>query len=544
MENKKRIMIIGLDGSTFDLIKPWSENGYLPIFKKLLKEGVHGNLRSTIPHATIPAWPSFATGCNPGKHGLYDFFKEKKSSYDLTVEINPSGAINKPTLWKILGDYGYNVSVINVPATYPPSRVNGYMITGMLTPPKVKFTYPHEFQNELIENIGEYNVFFQALSAKNPEVLLNDLNKTLETRFKAVEYLWTEKKPDFLMMVDNGTDRSEHELWKYLDKQNPLYEKKKVEKYGNPLLKYYKEVDKTLGKILKLIDEDTILLLMSDHGQGSLHKFVNLNMFLIKEGYMKIKKNPLSKIKYFFFKLGFTPKNLYELLRKIGMERYASDRISSKTKLSILNKFLFSTSDIDWSKTKAFSSGVTGSITINLDGRQPDGCVSSIKYESLVNEIVKKLNNLNDNDNNKKIIKKVYRKDEIYKGAYLDQAPDIVAIPEEYYEFFGMHGFTFNKMLVKTFGNSGSHRENGIFMAFGRGIKNNYEVKDANILDITPTVLYIMGISQPDYMDGKVISDIFDDDYEFAKVEGKLRNIEIEKLKIKDLVKKLKKDII
>ena len=542
MEKKKRIMIIGLDGSTFDLIKPWSKEGKLPTFKKLLKDGVHGDLRSTIPHATIPAWPSFATGCNPGKHGLYDFFKEKKSSYDLTVEINPSRAIKKPTIWKILGDYGHRVAVINVPATYPPSKINGYMIAGMLTPPKAKYTFPPEFQKELNEKIGEYKIFFQALSAKNPKVLLNDLKKTLEMRVKAVEYLWNEKKPDFLMMVDNGTDRSEHELWKYLDKDNPLYDKNMVEKYGNPLLKYYEEVDRSLARILKLIDEGTILILMSDHGQGSLRKFVNLNMFLIKEGYMKIKKSPISKIKYSLFKLGFTPKNIYELLRKMGMERYASDRISAKTKLSILNKTLFSTIDIDWSRTKAFSSGVTGSITINLEGRQPNGCVSSKnQYESIVNEIIQELNLLVDNENNNKIIKKVYRKEEIYTGPYLDQAPDIVAIPEEYYEFFGMHGFTFNKMLIKTFGNSGSHRENGIFMAVGKDIKSSLKIKEANIIDIAPTILYITGIFPPDYMDGKVLYNIFNENSEFSNGKRKLQKIDIEKVKIKELVKKLKK---
>ena len=144
-----KIMVIGLDGATFDLIKPWASEGKLPTFKKLLKNGIYANLESTVPYATVPAWPSFATGCNPGKHGFYDFFKEKENSYELTVEARPSKVVKQPTLWEILSYYNKNVAVINVPGTYPPYKINGYMITGMLSPPGAKFTYPLDFKDEL-----------------------------------------------------------------------------------------------------------------------------------------------------------------------------------------------------------------------------------------------------------------------------------------------------------------------------------------------------------------------------------------------------------
>jgi len=541
MNKKKRIMIIGLDGATFNLIKQWIKEEKLPTFKKLLDNGVHGDLLSTIPHATIPAWPSFATGCNPGKHGFYDFFKEKSGSYDLTVEMRPSKAIKELTIWEILSDYGSKVGVINVPGTYPPIKVNGFIVSGMLTPPKVNFTYPPDFEKELIENIGEYKVFFSSLSAKNPEVLLEDLKKTLEMRAKALEYIWLTKKVDFLMMVDNGTDRAEHVWWKYLDQENPLYKKSDVEEYGNPLLEYYQEVDGVLSRIMNMIDEDTVLILMSDHGQGPLRKFVNLNMFLIKEGHMVVKKSTISKIKYFLFKFGFSPKNIYDILGKIGIERYASDRINQKTKLSIINKIFFSTSDIDWSKTKAFSSGVTGAITINLKNREPEGCVSfDEEYERIKDEIIKKLNLLIDPENKKNIVKKVYKKEEIYFGPYLDKAPDIVAVPTESYEFFGMHGFTFNKIIIPTFGNSGGHRSEGIFIAFGNKIKKGIEIKGAKIIDIVPTVLNIMNIPTPENIDGNVLNDIFENNKKILMKHEKHRvNNSNEKGKIGQAISKL-----
>jgi len=542
VSERTRVMIIGLDGATFDLIKPWAEEGYLPTFKELLENGTHGPLKSTIPFATIPAWPSFATGCNPGKHGFFDFFKEKKNSYDLSVELYPSKAIKQPTLWEILSRYNKKVAVINVPGTYPPTEVNGYIITGMLTPPGAKFTYPAEFQEELISKIGHYNVFFSALSAKNPDVLLEDLEKTLKTRLKALEYLWKEKKPDFLMMVDNGTDRAEHELWRFLDPLNPLYNPKEIEKYGNPLLKYYQIVDDALQRIIEFLDDDTILFIMSDHGQGTLRKFVNLNLFLIKKGHMKIRNNIMTKLKYLLFNHGFTPFNIYKVLRKLGIERLASDRVDNQRKLSILNRFFFSTSDIDWSKTKAFASGVTGAISLNVKGRQPQGIIKYDKeYEDLREEIISDLFELEDSETGERIVKETYKREEIYDGPYLDMAPDIIAVPRDGYEFFGMYGFSSNKDVEVTHGNSGSHRPYGIFMAMGRGVKKGIKINGARIIDIAPTVLHVMGVPIPSHMDGAILMKIFEEDMEIAPRNVEYQIEDYEKERIRANIKQLKK---
>jgi len=288
-----------------------------------------------------------------------------------------------------------------------------------------------------------------------------------------------------------------------LDPENPLYNEEEVKKYSNPLLKYYKTVDKFLKKVMEIIDKDTTLFLMSDHGQGPLRKFINLNMLLIEEGFMKIKDGSKNKIRYWLFKHGFTPKNIYDLLRKIGLERYASDRLSIKTRLRLLNKLFFSSSDIDWSKTVAFASGVTGAITINLKGRQPQGIVKKEEYEEIREQLIEVLLKFRDDGN--KIVKNVYKREEIYHGPYLDKAPDLVAVPAEYYEFFGMHGFTFDKIVIPTFGNSGSHRPYGIFMAYGKDVAKGKKIKGANIIDVAPTILNVMGLPIPKEMDGKII---------------------------------------
>ena len=504
-------MVIGLDGATFDIISPWAEEGKLPTLKKLMGEGIHGNLRSTIPCATIPAWPSFATGCNPGKHGFYDFFKEKDNSYEMTVESLPSRAIKQPTLWDILSRNDKSVALINVPGTYPPAKVNGHMITGLFTPSNAKYTYPPGFGAELERSIGKYDVFFSALSAKNPRVLMRDLEQTLEQRVKAALYLWKEKQPQFLMVVDNGTDRAEHELWRFLDASNPLYDARDVQTHGNPLLTYFQKVDEMVGEMVSHLDENTTLIIMSDHGQASLRKFVNLNLFLLDEGFMSIKNEAKSRLRYLLFDHGYSPRSLYVALRKLGLERFATDRVSQRTRLSLLNGLFFSTSDIDWPRTKAFASGVTGAICINLKDRQPQGTISQgTEYESLRDEIIDRLAQLKDPETGVTVVEAVHRREEIYHGPCLHKAPDIIATAGDGYEFFGMHGFSFCKVIEKTFGNSGSHSPDGIFMAVGRDIKRGARITTANILDVAPTILHIMGLPVPETMDGTVLKEIFE----------------------------------
>lgn len=542
ISSQSKVMIIGLDGATFDLIKPWAAEGELPTFKKLIDEGVHGPLTSTIPFATIPAWPAFATGCNPGKHGFYDFFIERENSYELTVEMQPSRVIKQPTLWSILSKHHKSVAVINVPATYPPSKVNGYMITGMLTPPGAKCSYPPEFHAELEQNIGKYNTFFSALSAKNPDMLGKDLENTLEQRIRAVEYLWKEKQTDFLMMVDNGTDRAEHELWRFLDPLNPLHNADEVIKFGNPLLKYYQTVDKAMARILELMDENTTLIIMSDHGQGTLRKWLNINLFLIQSGYMVVKNNVFSRLKYLLFRCGYCPRNLYRLLQKFGFERYASDRVSQKTRLSLLNKLFFSTTDIDWKRTRAFAAGMSGGIRINLTDRQPSGMVQpGEEYEHLRKEISEKLVQWEDPFTGDAVIKTAYKREELYHGDCLEKAPDIVAVQQDTYEFFNMHGFSSNQDILETFGNSGCHRPNGIFIAYGNEMKKGVELEGATIIDVAPTVLHIMNIPIPKNMDGQVLNKVFNKESDLASKSVKYDTSNLESDRIKHRLGKIGK---
>ena len=161
---RERVLVIGIDGATFDLLTPWMEEGFLPNLAALMGSGSHGPLRSTIPPITASAWTSFQTGKNPGKHGLFDFTQYRPGSYE-TSYVNASSVLAEP-LWQVLSRQGKRVVVINVPVTYPPRPVNGYLISGMLTPSMdVEFTYPPDLYQQMVREIGDYQIFLPARAA-------------------------------------------------------------------------------------------------------------------------------------------------------------------------------------------------------------------------------------------------------------------------------------------------------------------------------------------------------------------------------------------
>ena len=487
-----RVLILGLDGATFELIKPWADAGLLLAFKKVMDQGTYGILKSSIPYYTIPAWISFATGCNPGEHGLFGFFKEGKKGYDYILNMNPSTLVKQKTLWQILSDHKKTVGVINVPGTYPPSKVNGYMVTSILTPPDSPFTYPRSFEETINQFLGKYDIFFKN-GSKDAYKVIDNAYSLQDQRYRLAWYLWQKKKVDFLTVVDSGTDRVGHELFWCLD-QNC--------KDRNYLLEYYSSVDVTLSKILSWLDDDTTLIIMSDHGMERLDRFLNLNAFLMSKGYLKVKNGITNKIKKCMFDHNITPHNIYKILRKLGLERLVIDGMNADQKFSLINKLFFSANNIDWANTTAYASGTLNGIRINIKGRQPLGCVRKRDVESFKDKLILEL--LTWEDSGKRVIKRIDRSEDIYHGKYVKDAPDLVCDPIKGYEFFSAHGFAFKDLIVDSFGVSGCHNSDGIFIAYGKNIEHKI-LDDANIIDIAPTVLNLMDVPILENMDGKVL---------------------------------------
>jgi predicted AlkP superfamily phosphohydrolase/phosphomutase len=312
---------------------------------------------------------------------------------------------------------------------------------------------------------------------------------------------------DFLMVVFNGTDRIQHELWKYLDKKNPQYDQNGAEIYGNAILNYYIKIDKVIGRLLQKIDENTISIIMSDHGAGSLHKFIYINSWLLNNGLLKLKDDLLTWIKFWMFKNGFSPTNLYKLLHKLGLGKIR-ETVDKDKEYKLLKTVSLSFANVDWARTKAYSIG--GQIFLNVKDREPEGIIDPKEYYKVRNCIINKLYKLKDPETGADVIGKVLKKEEIYFGECVNAAADLIPLPkDEKYVIFSEHEFGAKSPIGRSFGISGWHRMNGIFVMTGKNIKKGVKIPSRNIIDIAPTIFFIMNLPIPKDIDGRVIKDAF-----------------------------------
>ncbi len=521
MSERQQVIVIGLDGATFDVIKPWAMEGKLPTFAQLLQTGSYGEMQVQYPCGTAPNWSSFRTGVNPGNHGFYSFMDRVEGSYKIRP-ISPATR-NRYGFWETLGLHGKRVGVVNVPTTYPPSPVNGYMVTGMFTPnERVDYTYPPEFKQEIKQAMPDYRVNYGDFFPGGVADMVAEQVKEAQHRFQLARYMLDHKDLDFLMLVIRGTDRMGHDGFRFLDPTHPDYDADEIAKHGNPVLNYYTALDEQLGQFLQGIPPETVVLFMSDHGQRPLHTVLNVGNFLLDAGYLQVKKSLVSQLKYWLLKVGWSPRTVVKIagaLRMIRTLKRARNR-GGETTHALQSTLFFSNADIDWSRTTAYlptESG--GAINVNLKGREPEGHVEpGEEYERIRRQIVRDLEALRDPKTGDPIIERVFLSEELYHGRYFDHAPDIVIYPARRYSFIGGHNFPFWGLLSASFGLSGVHSKLGIFLCHGRHIRSSL-VEGVNIIDLAPTILHLLDVPIPKSMEGRVLTEIFEPGSPFAARE-------------------------
>ncbi|MGD2048236.1 MAG: alkaline phosphatase family protein, partial [Chloroflexota bacterium] len=315
-----KVVVIGLDGAPFPLIQKWVNSGDLPNLAQITNRGSFGVLRSTIPVHSPTAWSTFITGLNPGKHGVYDFVRREPDSYRLRV--TRSNQIAGASLWHLLSTNGRKVGIMNVPMTYPPEEVNGFLISGLGTPDYVSYTYPPSLSQEL--NSAGYRVnkkFFY-----DPERIdewLEDLHQVSELRGKIACQLMRDKTWDFFMVVFRNTDEICHFFWRHMDSTHPEHDPGAPEKYKSAILDLYRRVDHWVGEIRKAAGNDTNIIVMSDHGAGPLYKDVFINEWLLANGWLKLKEEPPKRrlIDSFSRRTGFTRKQISDALTRLHLHR-------------------------------------------------------------------------------------------------------------------------------------------------------------------------------------------------------------------------------
>ncbi len=509
MSHSGKVLVIGLDGATLDLVGPWMKNGLLPNLSTFLNEGIVTTLESVVPPQTASGWSSIITGKNPGKHGIFGFFKRAPDDYDL-IPINSSDR-KSLDIWQILSRFGKKIGVINVPITYPIRKVNGFLISGPLTPYGAKdFFYPEGVIDELSQNIGAFLPPFTDTFGRNEDEFLDKLYMTTDNLAEAIKYLMKNKEWDFFMTVFFGTDRVQHEFWKYMDPSSTDVDPVRKTKYQGAILRYYQKVDSIIGEMLAATPDDATVLVVSDHGAEQLTKYVHPNVFLLREGFLRIRRGLVEQLRYFLFKMGLTPSNFLKLGLGLRARRIKKTLGKAKTR-KLMSKFFTSLKDVDWSKSKAYSFGGWGRIFINLAGREPQGIVrQGEEYEALRSQIVQRLQVLVDPDTGEKLFTsggRIFRKEDIYIGPHIAEAPDIVFQLRRGYLSFPAYEFGSSSIISKATGWSGAHAMNGLLMLKGKNIRKGSQVDNAKIIDIAPTLLAIMGLDVPSDMDGRVLTE-------------------------------------
>lgn len=509
---KNKIFVIGIDAATFDVIFPLIKGGKLPNLYSIIKEGSYGELSSTIPPLSPVAWTSFMTGVNPGKHAITDVLLRKPGGYSL-VFANTTYRRSKP-IWSILHEFERKVCIINVPLTYPPDKVNGCMITGMLTPFGVTdFGYPQTLIREIESKFGDYTLEINARQGKDK--LLQSVYHLIEYQESVTKYLMGKYYWDLFVVVFTAVDRVQHFFWQYMDKNHPRYCEKDAKKYRHAIFDTYQKVDATIGHLINEIKDETTIVILSDHGAGPVYKAFSLVDWLCEKGYLYLKD-----MQGINRRRGVHTTQLYKsFVKRVLPKRIinALKRRREDTNKQIELTHLFS--NINWSQTRAFSEGAGGGIFINVKGREPEGIVNRFdEYESLRAEIIAELEKLIDPHSGARVIKKIYKREEIYSGEYLALAPDLVVICEKGYNIMSPSeslklGVKKDKRLFFPHIWSGKHEENGIICLKGLGIKKGFKLTDAKIIDIVPTILYLMGYPLVRDFDGTVLVDAIEESF-------------------------------
>jgi predicted AlkP superfamily phosphohydrolase/phosphomutase len=509
MLNTSRVMVIGLDGATLDLILPWARSGHLPTLSKLMDIGAYSRLRSVWPVVSSAAWTTFMTGVNPGKHGVFDFVYRDPESYRLRPVTRRQ--IGYPSLWRLLSEQGRRVVVLNVPITYPPESVNGLLVSGLGTPNFKTFTYPPDLGDKLLEN--GYRVNRQiSYPYGNEEAFLADSYEITECMTATTLSLMTDNPWDFLMVVYRDTDDIAHGFWRHMDATHPDHDPERSDVYEDAILHYYGELDKQLATLIEAAGPDTTVFVVSDHGVGPLYKEVYLNEWLRQRGYLVSRSRPFHR--RLLGQVGLTRHNVSRLMRTMHLDRaeqLIKDLLGEKIDMLPRNAWGDFCRRIDWSQTRAYSFGYQGQIYINLARREPQGIVEpGYEYEKLRNELCQVLLEWVDPADGEPVVDSVRKKEDIYQGPYLDRAPDLIMsmrdlayITRQGRELGNQPGSIFGSTRMRE---SGGHRPNGTLIAAGPDIAQAHGERSAAWLgDVAPTVLHVLGCSIPESADGQVL---------------------------------------
>ena len=517
MGKSTKTLVIGLDGVSFNVLTPLIGKGLMPNIAGIMDRGCHGELLSTIPPFTAPAWASFMTGLNPGKHGVISFLESVAGQWDdgsSQGRTSGSDGMGGDKLWDILSAYGRRLIVINVPFTYPPQEINGLMITGMMTPTQSEiFTYP----SELKDSLKDYVIDISLEKGLDWLIAHEELGRNgiyekslgiLRSREEAVLRLMNQYEWDFLMVVFTATDRILHFFWEYFEIEQ--------DRFAEPVETFFQYLDKVIGEVAGQLSTDDNLLIISDHGfDKAPQKALNINSWLHQMGWLQ----PVSGRSVGGISSRLFHKRTVRSIAKKLLPQKARNYIRREMN-SNLEGF------VDRSKTKAYYvplyNHVCG-IAVNRAAMSENGVVAEEEYEAFRDEIISRSLEITDPDSGQRIIDKALRREEVYSGEFMERIPDIIIFLKES-EYMGSSMFEGKITMPIQRSKTGDHKEEGIFIFSGPNAQKGYVRDHKSIIDIAPTICHLMGVPLSEAYDGKVIENAIKPEF-MAEYPVQHRNI-------------------
>lgn len=490
-----KTLFIGLDGATFTVLNEMTRDlpglgVTMPFLKKFLETGCQAKLRSTPNPLTPPAWVSLMTGRTPGNHGVYDFIRAEEKGGEVYFTLSDARDIRTELIWSIASRQNLTVVALNFPITAPPRPINGSLVPGFVP---WKHLRRNTTPNDLYDRLKEIPDFDpkelawdfdrekQTLEVMTEEDLENWVRYHIprdEQWFRIAEKLLREDNPDLMAVLFDGTDKLQHQIWNFLDPAlvptNPTPWQQRMRELA---VEYFRKLDGYIEQLVELAGPEAQVFMASDHGFTATTEVVRINAFLHEKGY-----------------LAWKPSDETEAAKRREASWFAN---------------------LDWDKTLAYCrTPSSNGITIRVAQTPGEPGVKPEDYETFREQLIRDLESFQDPNTGERIIQAIYKREDVYSGAVMNEAPDLTLVLRDY-------GFVSIKNVLPVVEPrdvpAGTHHPDGIFLAGGKGIKSGFVAERHNIVDVTATLLYSLDLPIPQDQEGRVAESFFTEDYLLSK---------------------------
>lgn len=480
-----RTLFIGMDGATFTVLDDLTQGPtpVMPFLGKLMAEGTRSTLRSTPNPLTPPAWVSLMTGRSPGHHGVFDFIRAEEHGDDVFFTLYDSRDCQVETIWSIASRYGKRVAALNFPFTAPPpKKLKGFMVPGFVPWRHLRRnTAPADLYDRLKE-IPDFDPKELAWDFEQEKLALDDLSPEARENwvkyhlprerqwFRIADTLLKTEAPELMAVMFDGVDKLQHQAWLYVD---PAQQTGALSDYHQRMrqlcLEYFAQLDSFIERLVNAAGPDVQVFLASDHGFTATTEVVRINTFLHEKGYLKWRDVEDSEA---------------------GRRREAS-------------MFAY----LDWQNTIAYCrTPSSNGINIRVARNPGESGIAPVEYEAVRNRLIADLMEFCDPDTGERIIREIHKREDVFAGQAMEQAPDLLLVLRDY-------GFVSIKNKTPAVEPrpevAGTHHPDGVFIAYGKGVRADGHSPGRRIMDVGATLLYSLGLKVPEDFEGQVPEHFF-----------------------------------